>query len=221
MTVTRNHEGTKKYLLLHYPGRHTSHVLYVRRLERIHERSAQGRRPRHERWFVDDEAFRAIGQPDAPNGGRKVALEADTGGQPSEKQPTRRQNTPHLLQHAREFPLVTCEVQNSAANDRVRRGVLPRKRIKRPAMNLAGLQCHVQFGHEPTHRADGAAVNVCDPYVETVCQEIGQIATATTSRVENAPPAVESASKKLIEKIDVNFPELASELGGHGAGHGR
>ncbi len=71
------------------------------------------------------------------------------------------------------------------------------------------------------HRVDGAAVNVCDPYVETVCQEIGQIATATTSRVENAPPAVESASKKLIEKIDVNFPELASELGGHGAGHGR
>ncbi len=88
-------------------------------------------------------------------------------------------------------------------------------------MNLAGQQRLIQFGHELTYRANGAAVGVCYTYLETVSQEIRKIAAGATTRVENSSPAVESATKELIEKINVDLPELLSELGRHAEGHGQ
>ena len=80
--------------------------------------------------------FGAVGQTHSSDRRRQLTLEADARRQTGEKQTAGHEDTPHLPEHRLERSFVLREVQNGTADDRVRRTVLPRKRIERPAMNV-------------------------------------------------------------------------------------
>ena len=134
-----------------------------------------------------------------------MTLEADARRQSSEKQATWPKNAPHLLEHRRELPFIMGEVQNGAADDRVRRAILPRKGIERAANNLAWRQRRVQGGDELAHRTNSRGVRIHCPHIESVSQEERKITARAAARVQHTLATVESSAKELIERLSANM----------------
>ena len=129
-----------------------------------------------------------------------MTLEADARRQSSEEQAARRKDAPHLLEHRRELPLVACEVQNGAADDRVRRAILPRKGIERAAMKLAWRQLPGATRRRAGAPSESPRRPIHRPHIEAVSQEKRKIMSRAAAGVEHTAATVESSAKKLIER---------------------
>jgi hypothetical protein len=179
----------------------------------VDELSAELRGEVHEEGFVDAEALDAVGG-EVVVADEMLVGHADGGGEPAEEQAVGFEDAPEIFEHRVEVRVVSCEVEDGAAEDEVEGIVGVGDGLDRFNAKVFCGEMGREGSDERTGLRNRFRILIGAEDLVAFAEEIDEVAAGAASGVEDSHAGHDVAAKKLVEEVDVDLAELLLE-GGH------
>ena len=191
------------------PGRHAPLVLHDRRLDRVEQNPADAAGLLDEEGFVNQVPLGTI-RKEAPPAVEALysVFHTDGGRQPGKEYAPGAEHAPRPVEHGFEVGVIPGKVEHRAADDRVGERVRERHGFDRFNPKIPGVERWGEPPGEATDRIDGPGIDIGAEYFESGAEEVHEVSALPTPRIEDPGAGRETASKELIEEIDVNLTKL-------------
>ena len=146
-----------------------------------------------------------------------LILHADGRCEAAEEEPTGLQDSPRSVQHGGKVLVVAGEVEDGAADDYVREGVVKGRPRPAPRGNLAR-EAEAPGTRPDRAVGDGLPFGVGGIDLIALSQHVDEVAARAAAGIEDAHAGSDASVQQLVEEVDVDLAELLLE-GGHGSAY--
>jgi hypothetical protein len=163
-----------------------------------------------EKGLVDQIALGAVGQPEAPPlDTSNLVFHSDRGRETAEEQPVRLQDAPGSAQHGIKVIVVTCEVEDGAADHYVGKMIREGHMFERLYSKIV----RRQRSGEAARGRNRLRIQIDAETFIPRGEKVVKVSPEPAARIEDFHAGPDTAAKELIEQIDIDLAELFSKGG--------